>query len=80
MAMLRVATAAAAIALVIMLACAVWGSSLEYEGNGINPTTGESLYDDDPPPWPAAHPVESGLIAGGLVLALGGAIVTTRPD
>ena len=73
MALLRVAAAAALVALVVMLGCFHWGASFTPPSNGIDMTTGEPLPYE--PPWPAAHPVESGLIAGGIVLVIGATVV-----
>ena len=75
--MLRVAAMAAAVALSVMLWCTLWAyvsvpPSDHYDENGPIPV--------GPLPWPTAHPVESGLLAGGLVLVLGAAVVAIRSD
>ena len=74
MAMLRVAQAAAVVVTIWCVALSYQFEPLgdNYDENGPIPI--------DPAPWPAAHPVESGLIAGAVVLVLGAIVVATRSD
>ncbi len=74
--MLRVA-AVAAVALVVLLWCTGWSYQFKPPGDNYDENGPIAV---DPPPWPAAHPVESGLAAGGIVLVLAAAVIATRSD